>query len=125
MTDNEYNTNHRLSKIISPPDTVGGTRAETDYTYDTAGRLSSILSPGGWSTTLHLRHSQPSDQDNSRGRLDRPLLLRDRDRVQLLVKVKDRAGTVTKYEYDLAGRRIKTISSYATMDLADNEHVDH
>ena len=33
----------------------------------------------------------------------------------------DRAGSVTKYEYDASGRRIKTIQSYATMDLADVE----
>jgi RHS repeat-associated protein len=120
-TDYEYNTNHRLSKIISPPDTTGGARAETEYLYDTAGRVSTIITPGGWSVAYTYdarnRVTKITHADNSTERY----FYGTGTEANLLVKAKDRAGVVTMYEYDLAGRRIKTIQSYATMDLADNE----
>jgi len=120
-TDYEYDANHRLSKIIAPPDTVGGARAETTYSYDAAGRLSTVITPGGWGTSydydVRNRLTKTTHADNSTERY----FYGTGANANLLEKVKDRAGTVTKYEYDDSGRRIKTIQSYATMDLADNE----
>ncbi len=120
-TDYEYDTNHRLSKTISPPDIAGGARAETTYTYDAAGQLWVVIGAGGWGA------SYTNDTRNRMTKVTHADATTERyfygtgTESNLLVKVKDRAGVVTKSEYDLSGRRVKTIQSYATMDLADAE----
>ena len=121
VTDYEYNANHRQWKVLSPPDAAGGARATTEYLYDTAGRLSTVIGAGGWGVTYSYdgrnRVTKITHADNSTERY----FYGTGTEANLQVKVKDRFGVVTKYEYDLAGRRIKTTQSYATMDLADVE----
>ncbi|QDT57272.1 tRNA(Glu)-specific nuclease WapA precursor [Caulifigura coniformis] len=120
-TDYAYDTNHRLDTITYPPDVAMGTRAVRDYTYDSAGRVIAITQPGGWGTSYDYdernRVVKVEHADNSTERF----IYGTGVDANLLVKHKNRAGVVTKYEYDDAGRKVKTIQAYSTMDLSDNE----
>lgn len=120
-TDYAYNANHRLDTVTYPPDVAMGARGDINYTYDAAGRVIAVMQPGGWGTSYEYdgcnRVVKIEHADNS---TDRFIYGTGVD-ANLLVKHKNRAGVVTKYEYDDAGRKVKTILAFSTMDLSDNE----
>ena len=120
-TDYQYDTHHRLWKVIQPAETPNSPRAETVSTYDAVGRLSAVTDPEGHETTYFYdgrnRVTKISHADASSERF----LYGTGADARLLVKQVDRRGIVTNHEYDAAGRRIRTVTPAATMDLAGGE----
>jgi len=121
VTDYEYDADHRLSKVIEPPDEAMGTRAETTYAYDDAGRLSLVTNALGHETAYEYdaqnRVTRITYEDGSTQRY----VYGTADDANLLIKEVDRRNVVTKYEYDDAGRRTKVILAAATMDAMGTE----
>ena len=120
-TDYEYDAQQRLTKVIQPPDAPAGSRAATLFAYDAAGRLQTITDPEGHVTEQFYdgrnRVTQVLYEDGTTERL----FYGTGNNAGLLVKSVDRRNVVTNYEYDLAGRKTRTVTAAALMDLAGNE----
>jgi len=119
--DFEYNADQQLVKKIEAADVAGGSRAETTFTYDAFKRLKTVSDPLGRTVTYDYdtreRQVKITYADGSTERF----FYGSGSDANLLVKQKDRNGNVTKMEYDLTGRSIKTTSAFSKMDLSDNE----
>jgi len=120
-TDYEYNAQHLLIKKIEGADVPGGSRAENVFTYDGTGRVQTSADALGRTTSYTYderdRLVKTTYLDGSTERF----IFGTGLEANRLVKQKDRNGNVTRFEYDLTGRPIKTTSAYSTMALNDAE----
>ncbi len=120
-TDYAYDANHRLLTVTQPPDISGSARAVTQLAYDAAGRLHTVTDPESHVAEYFYdsrnRVTQVLYED---GTTDRHFYGTGAT-ANLLVKSVDRRNVVTNYEYDLSGRRTRTITAAAVMNLAGTE----
>src|SRR5690606_7924997 len=112
-----YNANQLLVEIKEPDDTGTGYHTAQTFTYDAVGRLKTSSDAVGRTSECFY---------DERNRVVKPLYDDSSTELyfygtggdaNLLVKQKDRNGTTTACEYDDAGRRVKTITAYSTMNV--------
>jgi len=120
-TDYVYDASNLLVKRVEAADISGGARAEKTYVYDANKRLQKCIDPLGRETQyVYDSRDRLAKIIYADGSTERFVFGTGSDS-NLLIKQKDRNGNVTKFEYDLSGRTVKTISAYSKMDLNDNE----
>lgn len=126
-TDYEYDSNDRMTKMIGPADTVGGSRPTTTYTYNTAGQLASVTDPKSHvvlytyddvGRQITATYSDTSTEQTLYGAVSSG----NEGRV---IKTKDRVDTVTYYVYDTEGRLQKTtVGAAIDADILDGSADD-
>ncbi len=121
-TEYFYSAKHLLIKIIEPPDTMGGARAEQVFTFDNVGRLITTTDPVGRTTEFFYDERDRTTKTlYADGSTERYIYYGAGLKANMLHKYTDRNGSVTEFEYDNRGRYTKEIMAASTMDLNDNE----
>lgn len=116
-TEYAYDSNRRLIQVKETGDD-GSLVVMQTRTYDTAGNLASRTDAMGrtlaYAYDARNRLVKTSYGDNTTETVSYGTGVD----TNLVVAAKDRSGSVTKFEYDTAGRKVKTLTGYA---LADND----
>ncbi|MCH2208625.1 MAG: hypothetical protein MK132_22525, partial [Lentisphaerales bacterium] len=111
-----YDANQRVLIVNEPNDAGTAYIAKVTMTYDSAGRLATSTDAVGRVTSFNYdkrdRLIKTTFNDNS----TELSIYGTGLYADLVVKSKDRNGNVTKTEYDVSARKIKTIKAYSVMN---------
>jgi len=124
-----YNSDDQLITIKEPNDEGSGYHIASSFTYDPVTKKLETSTDAEDRVTsfyyddrerlVNITYNDDSTELTFYGETvydpnDPTVILKNE--ADLVVKKKDRNGNVTKFEYDDAGRLVKTITAYATMD---------